>query len=74
MKLEDFLNKEKQSSTCNTSQAKDEIIETLLAALDQAKKELGVPQPGYPAPVANAYEVLNIALLKANELAAGALE
>jgi hypothetical protein len=31
-------------------------------ALDQAGKELGVPQPGYPAPVANAAKIIADAL------------
>lgn len=31
-------------------------------ALDRIMHELGVPQPGYPAPVANAYEIASDAL------------
>lgn len=34
----------------------------LVAALKRAQRELGVPQPGYPQPVANAYEILAQAL------------
>jgi hypothetical protein len=33
-------------------------IETLRSAIDAALNELGVPQPDYPAPVANAVAIL----------------
>lgn len=34
----------------------------LREALEKIKNELGVPQPGYPQPVANAYEIAKAAL------------
>ena len=37
-------------------------IERLRAALDKIMHELGVPQPGYLAPVANAYYIAEEAL------------
>lgn len=36
----------------------------LVEALQSIKNELGVPQPGYPAPVANAYEIADNATLR----------
>ena len=41
-----------------------EGVGELLEAIDKALHELGVPQPGYPAPVANAYDILRVALDK----------
>jgi len=44
---------------CDTIQAKyDRLREACLRSLS----ELGVPGPGYPAPVANAVDILNAAL------------
>jgi hypothetical protein len=37
-------------------------VEKLRVAARNAMNELGVPQPGYVQPVANAYEILNKAL------------
>jgi hypothetical protein len=37
-------------------------VERLRAAVTAACNELGVPQPGYPAPVANAAQILTEAL------------
>lgn len=37
-------------------------IDKLREALTRVMQELGVPQPGYPMPVANAYEVAQAAL------------
>lgn len=45
-----------------------DLMDTLEAALrvvraaKKARKELGVPQPGYPTPVSNAYNFLHEAL------------
>jgi len=38
------------------------LIEKLRAEIRNAMNELGVPQPGYVQPVANAYEILDKAL------------
>lgn len=37
---------------------------TMAEAIQRALNELGVPQPGYPQPVANAVEILSAALTK----------
>lgn len=37
----------------------------LLEALERITRELGVPQPGYPQPVANAVEIARAAIAKA---------
>ena len=37
-------------------------VERLRSAIDAALHELGVPQPRYPAPVANAVDILRAAL------------
>ena len=39
-----------------------QTFDMLMAACDQAIHELGIPGPGYPAPVANAYEILRLAI------------
>lgn len=41
----------------------DEYTE-LVAALEAIQNELGVPQPGYPQPVANAYQIATDALAR----------
>ena len=38
------------------------LLQTYRAAMDGALRELGVPTDDYPAPVANAYEILAEAL------------
>lgn len=38
------------------------VVEELRSAMRRAANELGVPQPGYPAPVANAANILRAAL------------
>jgi len=43
--------------------------EALLAALERIRDELGVPQPGYPAPVTNAAEIACAAIAQAREVA-----
>lgn len=40
-------------------------LDQLKIAVNKAICELGVPQPGYPQPVANAYEYLTDALKEA---------
>lgn len=40
-------------------------------ALIRASNELGIPQPGYPAPVANAANILKAALAKADSAEPG---
>ena len=42
-------------------------VDRLRAAIDAALHELGVPGPGYPAPVANAVDILRAALRAALE-------
>lgn len=42
-------------------------IIVLEEALQSIKNELGVPQPGCPSPVANAYEIAEITLAKEEE-------
>ena len=39
-----------------------EHLDAALDAINRAMCELGVPQPGCPAPVANAYHILDVAL------------
>jgi hypothetical protein len=39
------------------SKMKKQVVD-LSSAIYQAMNELGIPQPGYPAPVANAYNIL----------------
>lgn len=41
---------------CGLGRVIDEYTE-LVAALEAIQNELGVPQPGYPQPVANAYQI-----------------
>ena len=41
--------------------------DSLWDAIEAALKELGVPQPGYPAPVANAVAILNKAVGRSDE-------
>jgi hypothetical protein len=52
-----------------------EVTETAVLhdAIVRAMAELGVPEPGYPAPVANAYQILSEALVTvtASEALAG---
>ena len=43
---------------------KHQAIDELMEACKKARSELGVPQPGYIAPVANAYHILNQAITK----------
>jgi len=38
------------------------VIKKYRKALDDIMHELGVPQPGYPSPVVNAYEIARVAL------------
>ena len=42
----------------------DERERGLVTALEEIIHELGVPQPGYPQPVANAHEIAVAALAK----------
>jgi septation ring formation regulator EzrA len=44
--------------------AADKEIERLREALAEIRNELGVPQPGYPQPVANAADIAHAALGK----------
>jgi hypothetical protein len=44
------------------------LVEELGGALEAALQELGVPGEGYPAPVANAVEILKVALASLAEL------
>lgn len=41
-------------------------IEVLRSGIRRALDEIGVPQPGYPAPVANAHRILTEALVYSN--------
>jgi hypothetical protein len=38
------------------------LLKSYRKAFEQIKAELGVPQPGYPQPVANAYDIATKAL------------
>jgi hypothetical protein len=52
-------------NSCNDPDSKwcsDIILMRYGNAIREAINELGVPQPEYPAPVANAYEILNKAI------------
>ncbi len=46
------------------SQFTTEGVGELINAIDRALHEIGVPGPGYPAPVGNAYDILRAMLDK----------
>jgi Zn finger protein HypA/HybF involved in hydrogenase expression len=50
-----------------------DVAVALLEACKAAANELGVPQPGYPAPVANAAKILSNAIAKASSGAGNVL-
>lgn len=55
----------------NILHASPVLLDAITVALDfmeMARNELGIPQPGYPAPVANAADALRTGLAKIDQL------
>ena len=52
----------RQRALCENCESLEERIKVLEDALMRITYELGVPQPGYPQPVANAYDIAQASL------------